>query len=59
MGAAVLLDVLEYAGGDVGALARDAAVRRTLATQEYAVATQRVSDYVATHCGIDLRRRDG
>jgi hypothetical protein len=53
------LDVLEYTGGDVGALARDAAVRRTLATQEYAVATQRVRDYVTTHCGIDLRRLDG
>jgi hypothetical protein len=53
------LDVLEYAGGDVGALARDAAVRRTLATQDYAVATQRVRDYVTTHCGIDLRRLDG
>jgi hypothetical protein len=50
------LDVLEGTGGDAGALARDAAVRRTLATQEYVVATQRVTDYVATHCGVDLRR---
>ena len=53
------LDVLEYTGGDVGALARDAAVRRTVATQDYAVATAQVSEYVATHCGIDLRRLDG
>lgn len=49
------LDVLEAAGGDAGTVARDAAVRRRLATQDYAVATARVRAYVSTHCGVDLR----
>jgi hypothetical protein len=52
------LSALEAAEGDTGAVARDGALRSRLTAPEYTAATQRVREYVGSHCGIDGARLD-